>query len=154
MDLKGAPLVMTATRSKARSDRTSEHDDDSCYRPELGYGDLRQHAEMPAPSILARVEVSLGRRRAREIKDHRHSGEGPAGDDGQRIKSDAIIAEPFHDEQSRGRSIADAVERAEQRIEDQEEHQSDRDQRHGDRKKITVRISAGAGMIRLRGHRR
>ena len=57
----GAPLVITAMRSKALQRlEEGQHDDDGGDRAKLRQRDAQHHAQMPAPSIRAASNVSLG----------------------------------------------------------------------------------------------
>src|ERR1700722_14242216 len=112
-----------------------QHDDHGCYGTKLRQRDAKHHAEMARPFDPRRVERLLGHvADPGEIEDHRQSGERPTAHDRERVDGDAIVAEPLTDQKAEAESAQDAVECAENRVQDQEEHKSDRDERHRHRK--------------------
>src|ERR1700722_6712854 len=124
-----------------------------------GYGtkvrqrDAQHHAQMPGALDPSRVERLLGHvADPGEIKDHRQSSERPPAHDRERVDGDAIVAEPFTDQKPEAESAQYAVEGAKNRVQDQEEHQSHRDERHRHWKKYGS-PQKGGKIDRARTHR-
>ncbi len=86
-----------------------------------------------------------------EVEDHRQPGEGPPADDRQRVDRDAIVAEPLTNQKAKAQRAQDAVERSENGVEDQEEHEPDGDKRHGHRKEDR-RAQQGREVDRANAH--
>src|ERR1700722_19605158 len=133
--------------------KKGQHDDHGCYGTKLRKRDAQHHAQMAGALDPRRVERLLRHvADPGEIEDHRQSGERPPAHDRERVDGDAIVAEPLADQKAEAESAQDAVECAENRVQDQEEHQSDRDERHRHRKEYRG-PQEGREIDRARTHR-
>ena len=123
-------------RSNALSDSNRvEHHHHRSHRAKLRQRHAQHHPEMSRPLDPGRVERLLGHvADPGEIEDHRQPGERPAADDRQRVNRDAIVAEPFAHQKTQTQCAQHAVERPEDRVENEEEHEAHGDQRHRHRK--------------------